>query len=223
MWDRFSEPPLVLSPKHAAVFRRAAADLSDCVGWQDWDDEWPGIGIAVFDSLSQGQKQAAIFVVSRALLDPDCEPPEITAVLAGTVDAIYRNLEAIIETEISLGEDSTARRMILDAMDERNYWNELNSSLGPDEEPEVRLTENCDDTGKWADLIEDMRTEILEDYDFEMAGKFLDLPPAQATALKEMMNIEPDYFVAVIEDPTRQRLTEIELGLQHLLNPVREM
>lgn len=93
MWQPLYKPPFVLSAKHAAVFRFAARNLSRIIDERDNEDNaWPGIGIAVFDKLTQGQKQVAILTVARALLDPAIEPPEVTAVLAGTVDAIYVHL-----------------------------------------------------------------------------------------------------------------------------------
>jgi hypothetical protein len=67
-------------------FRASDFKFANFVGWDDDDDEWPGIGVSVFDVLSQGQKQAAILAVVRALLDPAVEPADVTAVAAGSVD-----------------------------------------------------------------------------------------------------------------------------------------
>ena len=217
MWWKYGDPPFILSPKHAVVLRAAAARLSDNVGWEEWEDDWPGIGIVVFDNLSQGQKQTAILEAARALLDPSVEPPRVTAVLAGTVDAIYRELQASIETEISLAEDITVRSMVIDAMDEANYWEEINSALEPGEEAYQRLSPDCKETDQWAELVESLRTQILEDYDFDMEDKFLDMPPAKAAALKKRMNILPDYFTAVPEDPKPERLAEMARELRSLL------
>ena len=41
----------------AAVFRDAAAFLSDMVGWAEFENDISDMGIAVFDSLSQGQSR----------------------------------------------------------------------------------------------------------------------------------------------------------------------
>src|SRR5437899_2943087 len=113
MWCMYGVPPFVLSPAHAAVFRIAAATLSDFVGWKQSEDDWPGAEVPVFDNLSQNQKQAAILAVARALLDPTLEPPKVTAALAGTVDAIYHQLETFIELEISFGEETAVRKLLL--------------------------------------------------------------------------------------------------------------
>jgi len=57
----------------------------------------------------------------------------------------------------------------------------------------------------------------LEDYDFDMEDKFLDMPPTKAAALKKRMNILPDYFTAVPEDPKPERLAEMARELRSLL------
>ena len=207
MWQSLYDPPFVLPPKHAAVFRLAAAMFSDFVGWERFEDDWAEMGIAVFDNLTQHQKQAAILIVAKALLDPACEPPAVTAVLAGTVDAIYIQLESSIELE--MGHSTKVRQMILEAMDEMDYWNDVNSSLGPDEEPVARQKPGSKNMEEWRELIEALRTEILDDDDFSMEHDFMDMPPDEAAALKKQLNIDPDYFVAVIEDPTPERLKEI--------------
>jgi hypothetical protein len=62
----------------------------------------------------------------------------VTAVLAGTFDAIYRALQGTIEMEIDMGEGTTIRGMVLAALKENGYWDEVNSALGPDEEPTCR-------------------------------------------------------------------------------------
>jgi hypothetical protein len=161
--------------------------------------------VAVFDRLSQGQKQVAILTVGNALLDVGTDPPPVNAILAGTVDAIYRDRQARIETEISF-EEPTVRKMVLEAMDEMEYWTDVNSSLEPDEEPAEPLSPDSADCAAWSDLVESLRTEILEDYDFDMEAKFLDMAPAAAAELKKQLNIDPDYFVGVIEDRRHRAL-----------------
>ena len=216
MWQPLYEPPFVLSPKHAAVFRMAAGMFSDFVGWEPWEDDWPGIGIAVFDNLSQHQKQAAILIVAKALLDPACEPPDVTAVLAGTVYAIYSHVESAVEMEI--GHETSVRQLLLDAADEIDYWNKANDGLPPDEEPAMPPAPDCPNLSEWGELVEALRIEILDDYDFSMEKQFMDMPPHEAAALKRQLNIDPDYFVAVVEDPTPERAAEIRREIRAYLN-----
>jgi hypothetical protein len=216
MWPRYCDPPLFLSPAHAAVFRRSAASLSEFVGWQDGEDDWED-SEGVFARLSQGQKQAAILQVSKALLDREFELQSVTAVMAATVDMIYQELQALLELEVSFGEETTVREMILRAMDEADHWNDVNSSLSPDEEPVERLQPNSSDIEEWSLLIECLEDEVLEDYDFEMERKFVDMPPEHAGLLKQQMNIDHDYFVATIEDPSPQGFADIRAELRNVL------
>ena len=112
MWEIFGVQPFVLSPKHAAVFRVAAASLSDFVGWETRGDDSSEMGIAVFDKLSLGQKQSIILTVAKALLDPHTASPPMSAVLAGTAHAIYCQLECLIEMEVVAGGKNHVRRAV---------------------------------------------------------------------------------------------------------------
>src|SRR5258708_780596 len=113
------------------------------------------MGIAVFDNLSQGQKQVAIWTVANALLDPSVEPPTITAALAGTVHAIYCELECLIEMEASDSGETEIRQFLLDAIGETNYWAEVND--GRDVGDEVTpLPVESDDMASWNNLIESL-------------------------------------------------------------------
>jgi hypothetical protein len=215
MWHTYLDPPFVLPPKHAAVFRIAAGMLSDFIGWESWEDDWPGMGISAFDTLSQFQKQAAILAVAKALLDPKTDPPTVTAALAGTVHGIYVHLESSIEME--MGHETEVRQLILESLDECDYWNDVNSGLEPGEKPVKRPLAACRDMAEWGEFVEALRTIILEDYDFSMEKEFMDMPPDKAAALKRQLNIDPDYFVAVVEDPTPERVAEIRRELHSLL------
>ncbi len=208
MWATYFDAPFILKAKHTAIFRVAAASLSDHLGWSDRHEAWE-TGNEVFDGLSLGQKQAAILLVVKALLDPAVEPPRLIAAVAATVDAIYREMEGLIDIEIDFGEGTEMRQMLLDAMDEANYWEEVNDGVPEGEDPEVPPDVTSEGSSAWMNLIESLRTEILEDYDFDMSGKFLDMEPEEAAELKRKMNIEPDYFVANVEDPTPQQLDAV--------------
>jgi hypothetical protein len=200
MWSNL-EPPLVLLPKHAAAFRYAASILSDLTEALE-DDESDADG-DVFERLPRDQKLAAILVVAKALLDAASKPPEITAVLAAAASAIYHQLETAISIEMDAGE-TTVRKMVLEALEE----------LG---EPEP-LTPEISDMDRWLELVEALRYEVLlDDHDFEMESMFLDAPPDEAAALKARMNINPDYFVTPVEDPSPQRLRVIRKELRRLL------
>src|SRR5262249_33713009 len=113
-------------------------------------------------------KHAAIW----ALLDPASKPLEITAVLAGTVAGIYNYLLTMIDLEIDQGEETTIRRMVLDALDEMNYWHE--------QKPLIPLSPECEDINKWSELVEALGDSVLEDRDFDTEAIFLDAPSEKA-------------------------------------------
>jgi hypothetical protein len=213
MWQNLFDPPFVLPPKHAALFRIAAAVLSDTVGWTPLEEDWEGTGH--FDRLTQGQKQQAILKVAKALLDPAASAPEVTAAIAAAVDAIYNEIIVLVESE--MGEEIRIRQMILEALAEINYWDEMSKSLEPGEEAEVPVQAESEDNENWYFLIDQLRETILDDYDFTMEEEFMDMSPETADLLKKNMNIDPDYFVDVIEDPGPERLAEIQRELRSLV------
>jgi hypothetical protein len=203
MWSNSVGTPFILPPKHAAVFREAAADFSD---YADVLED-AGEDGTVFERLTRGQKQLAILVVARALLDPATEPPRITAVLAGTVAAIYEYLQTMIDLEIDQREGTTIRQMVLDALNEMDYWD--------DQEP---LSPECEDIDEWSEAVEALGDSVLEDHDFEMEAQVLDAPPEEAAAFKALMRIHPDYFVTTIDDPSPQILEKTRQELRSLLS-----
>jgi hypothetical protein len=205
MWNSV-EAPFILPLKHAAVFRQAAA------GFSEYADvlEDAGEDATAFERLTREQKQLAILLVARALLDPRTEPPEITAILAGTVAAVYEYLQMIIDLEIDQGKGTTLRRMVLEAAEEMSY--------GDDQDPCVALSPECGDIDEWSVIVEVLRDSVLEDHDFEMEALFLDAPPEEATALKAEMHIDPDYFVTPIDDPSPESLEAIRKELRRLVS-----
>ena len=211
-----AEQSLPLSPSHAAVFRAAASVLSDGIGWPPEADLMGETGFTAFDRLTQGQKQAAILEVSRALLLPEAKRPRMTAALAATIAAIYSEYQGLIESEIECSEGSTAdRAMLLAALKEVNFWD--SRDMLPGDEVERAPSQDCNDLKVWEDLLHSLRMVVLPDDDFEMEEGFLDLSPAKGAMLKDHLGIQHDYFVAVPDDPKTERLEEIRHELRELL------
>lgn len=217
MWARRGEPPFVLSSKHAELFRDAVHGLSNLIGWGESEDDDFGSGVAVFDRLTQGQKQVILLQVARALLDSNEPPPKVTASLAGTVGAVYRSIAGAIGIDIETGESTALRDKVLAALDELNYWQNLNRSLEPDEPPEERPTVQNSDLQLWEDLTDTLCDIVLDDRDFESESSFVDADPTAAAANKELLGIDPDYFTAVPDDPNREQLQAIRGQLLHLV------
>src|SRR5262249_7301705 len=135
MWAGIVGAPFTLREKHAAIFRAAAAYLSEGLGWDESDSDWEA-GIEVFDAMSLGQKQRAVLLVVKALLDPDVEPPRVVAAIAATVSAVYRAMGDLVEMEIRNGVRTETRQQLLDAMAEAGYWQTVNEGLEPGEKPD---------------------------------------------------------------------------------------
>lgn len=148
MWDTLFEPPHVLAPKHAKVFRVAAASLFESLGL-DKADEPLETEVEVFDNLTPGQKLASILNAATALLDPSVDPPKVTAVLAATVYVVYMELQALIETEIALGDSTSTRQLLLNAMEEANHWAVLNDAIPIGEDPVLPIGRDCTETDEW--------------------------------------------------------------------------
>jgi len=169
-----------------------------------------GVAETVFERLTRGQKQLAILLAARGLLDRASEPPAITAVLAGTVAAIYNFLLTMIDLEIDEGEETTIRRMVLDALDEMNYWH--------DQKPLIPLSPECEDIDEWSEVVDALGDSVLEDHHFDMEAIFLDAPPKESAALKAHLRIDPDDYVTPIHDPSPQRTERIREELRSLLS-----
>ena len=158
----------------------------------------------------------------ESILDPKVDPPTVTAALAGTVHAIYCELECLVELEFDRNETSepgetSIRQMVLEAVAELNYWKEVNDARGPGDKLIKPLSAKSKNREKWNDLIEVLREEVLADYDFEMDGEIGDMDPDRGEELKEFMGIKADYFVAVVEDPGPERLAQIREEIRQLL------
>jgi hypothetical protein len=212
MWRRRHAPDLLLPPAQARVFGTALRSLSDFIGWEPdsaaWQSGWP-----VFDDLTTGQQQAALLTIAQALLVRDYPAPPVTAVLAAAVAATFDALQGLLETDLLFQpEDTTLRRRVLVAVAETGSWQDvgdLPAGAVPDERCVKRVT--------WFELSDTLRDAILDDADYELAEPLSDLEPGVAKALKQLLAIDPDYFVSVPEDPSATRLEEIRQELHGLL------
>jgi hypothetical protein len=116
--------------------------------------------------------------------------------------------------EIDTGE-TQIRAAVVEAAEECGYWDD--GGVEPGQEPDEKLAPTSNERAEWGCIIEVLSDGVLEDYNFEMENRFADMPPEQSGALKRKMNIDHDYFVAVVEDPTPARWREIEQELSNLI------
>ena len=182
-----------------------ALDRSD---WT-WDFK-----VDLFDALTPTQQLALANRIAVYLLTPTDESLELTAINEAAVYAVFQNVSTQIEIEIDTEDEDEAR------FDEEFafYWRQLtlntfHACFDDDEEdealfegedpeaewmtPQSKFSRNIE---QWRSLVESLADRILWDRDFEMAGSFLDMEPAKATALKEMLGIESDHFSSIAPD-----------------------
>jgi hypothetical protein len=143
--------------------------------------------------------------------------PEVHAVQAGAVYEVYGVLEDLIMMEIDAGEETALRQLLIAAMDEAEYWDELNDDLLPNEEPIVRPAPSSKDLNEWSTLIDELRTTILDDYDFHFEPTFRQGPPDMVTATMRFLSIPPNYFTSVPDDPKPKRIPEIQREFRKLV------
>lgn len=68
------------------------------------------------------------------------------------------------------------------------------------------------DEEAWEDRVDELRDDILLDYDFFSYEKFADIEPERARALMESLRIDPDYFSEAspaISESERRRLERV--------------
>ena len=157
-----AEQSLPLSPSHAAVFRAAASILSDGIGWAPEAELMGETGFTAFDRLTQGQKQAAILEVSRALLLPDAERLRMTAALASTIAAVYGEYQGLIESEIECGEGIAHRAMLLAALNEAKFWADDSRGIRLGDEMEQVPSPGCNELEVWEGLLHSLRMVVLQ-------------------------------------------------------------
>src|ERR1017187_2533771 len=132
-----SEDERVLTGAEWDLFRLGLSTLWDDVEMSD-DDEEPGTtGVAVFDNLRKPERLALLAQVARGLHDEGEPCPDLTALMEGTVAAVFAQLRYLIVIEIeteaervgpsSPREDRAARprHLVLAAVREANPNREL--------------------------------------------------------------------------------------------------
>ncbi len=172
----------------------------------------------MFDNLTPEQKLALLADITQALRDPATPMPNHTAANEGAIAAVFATIQVLLETELDSdstnGEGPQSIRRLLRA-------------VGEESEQEEPPPDEIDDADYWESLLEEFQARIFWDTDFAMADQFLDLPPDEARAKMQCFGIDPDYYLAVPDEPTKAgliaaRQTLAGLGLQ-LFDPEGEL
>ena len=183
--------------------------------------------VSVFDSLQPTQQLAMLHTVARGLLDSSAAPPKLTATCEGTIYAIFRELETLIEAELDFEQQLTVSDHRLRSL-ARDAWIGgcqqscedtvlSNAELAGYAIPDL----NCTDMEQWADFIESIADHILWDRDFEFEKLVGDAAPDQAEVIKQRLGINDDYFSTIASDVREIDVERMSAQIR-LLTPATE-
>ena len=199
----------ILQGAEARLFREGLAVLVDMV--REDDEGHQEFGAPPFDKLQPNQKLAVLAEVSIALLQEDRPMPRLTAVREAAVAAVYEAIMIWVEMEIDQAADGLEspawRELILAACRER----------GIDELPDA----DCEDLSEWEVLVSALADGVLWDDDWRDSESLLDADPKASRAVKRLLGIDDEYYVAVPPDPSEEEVEGIWATLRDLTRDSR--
>ena len=194
----------ILQGTEARLFRDGLAVLVDMV--RDDNEGHQQFGAPPFDNLQPNQKLAVLAEVSSALLQKDRPMPRLTATREAAVGAVYEAIMIWVEMEIDQAaeglESPTWRELILAACRERGIEEILNPA--------------SEEIGEWELLVSCLSDAVLWDEDWRDSESLLDVDPKASRAVKKLMGIDEDYYIAVPPDPTEEEMEGIWATLREL-------
>ncbi|MGO9108542.1 MAG: hypothetical protein ACLP9L_04850 [Thermoguttaceae bacterium] len=194
----------ILQGAEAKLFREALAMIVDMV----CDDAEGCLQFSAppFDKLQPNQKLAVLAEVGSALLQENQPIRRLTAVREAAVGAVYEAIMLIVEMEINQpAEERTSptwRELVLTACQEQG----IDELLDP-------ASEEIDE---WGMLISCLTDAVLWDEDWRDSESLMDVDPKAGRAVKEMLGIDEDYYVAVPPDPTDEEMKAVWTTLRGL-------
>ncbi len=211
MW-RMQDANRVLTEAEWGLFRTGLDLLRDSIE-EEIRSEADGAdtGIPVFDRLTPEQKLALLAETAQALRDSATPMPHHTAANEGAIAAVFSMIRVELETELDAAgmegeEEPTEIRRLLRAVGEESEGRE-----GP------LPDETSTDAEEWEWLVEEFEGRIFWDTDFAMGDEFLDLPPDEAREKLWLFNIDPEYYLAVPDEPGEAGLIAARQTLARLL------
>src|SRR5262249_41816905 len=134
-----------------------------------------------------------------------------TAANEGAIAAVFSMIRVELETELDTAgmegqEEPTEIRRLLRAVGEES-----------EEREEPLPDESATDAEEWEWLLEEFEGRIFWDTDFAMGDEFLDLPPDEARQKLQFYGIDPDYYLAVPDEPGEAGLIAARQTLARLL------
>ena len=191
----------ILHGAEAVVFAEGLSSLLDEVVSGISDDY--ETGIEVFDSLTFGQKVSTLSIIGNGLLRKDLPPVRLTAVLEGTIAAVYQHIQEWIIFEIDTPEFGTRWRELVISSRKQTEGNDAEQEHIP--EP------TCEDLDEWDFQMQELSGGVLWDGDYQDAQLYVDFPPEKSKELRGMMGIPDDYYMDLAEDLSdKEAKTKIE-------------
>ncbi|MEL7497538.1 MAG: hypothetical protein AAFN77_08005 [Planctomycetota bacterium] len=210
MW-RTSHGDRVLEGDEARVFLEAVGFLRDMLTVAvEFDDSYP-TGVEVYDALHPAQQMMCLHRVTTALILPSVPAPALSAVLEGTVYAIFLQLNEVIALEIE-----SSRQFQCDHYLRQLVVSSLNSPIVNEEEwhdadrQDSLISSQEADLDVWSELIEELADRVLWDRDFAMDAIVADLDPLRSAQYKAILGIDTDYFANAAPDAHAQELQRID-------------
>lgn len=209
MWHT-SEGERTLEGAEAILVKASASRMAEiCLEERDSSRTY-WYGIEIFDALHVDDRLRIVEVVTTWLLTPSNRPLPLSAVLEATVGAIFAQVRLELEAEID-AENDVASDSGFDPADEKSYdsWRtEVFASLNERRLASMEFNDSDDggipwypesadwrDMEQWVNALEFLADQILWDRDYELASALLDKPPEVATAIKNVLGIDDEYFV----------------------------
>ena len=81
---------------------------------------------------------------------------------------------------------------------------------------EELLDAQSDDLDEWEVLIGSLAGEVLWDEDWKDSESLMDADPRAGRAVKELLGIDEDYYIAVPPDPTEEEMKGVWVTLRGL-------
>jgi hypothetical protein len=160
-------------------------------------------GVDVFDNLEPKARIFALAHVLRHISEPDLPSPELYAWNEGTLWALCKRVEVDVEMELDMEGSALAddefkyrvRRLILAAL--AAYGHSVK-----------RYSYRSRNLSLWLGHLESICDNLFWDSDCLADEEFGDMDPARASALKQLLGIDPQYYVVpppVVRDEDFQK------------------
>lgn len=173
-------------------------------------------GIPVYDRLGACQRIGVLHQIAKYLLTETSKPLKLSAIVEAGVAAVYVEIRDQLAIEIDLCHELSEGDAFVWRALVRECLIELDGE-DPIDEGDVDIPPLRSETlPRWEDAVDVLATEILWDRDFEMSDGFLDQDPGISNHRRELLGIDPDYFIEVPPDPkplVAQRLIRETRGI----------